>query len=127
LACITGKGLGLGLATVKQLSNLLDLKMDFESSPGLGTHFTFKLPYNVRQSSVGHDAALQTESLAGIYVQGVDDEITVRRDMRMLLDTCSCELRLVDSTDEAIAAGISLKSNPIDKALSKNAIAAACH
>jgi hypothetical protein len=127
LACITGKGLGLGLAIVKRLPNPGEFKMDFESSLRLGTHFTFKLPYNVRQSSVDHDAALQTESLAGIYVQVVDDEITVRRDMRMLLDTYGCELRLVDAIDKAIAAGISWKSKPIDKALSKNAIAAACH
>jgi hypothetical protein len=117
----------LGLAIVKRLSNLLDLKMDFESSPGLGAHFTFKLPYNVRQSSVGHNAALQTEPLAGIYVLVVDDKITVRRGMRMLLETYGCEVTLADSTDEAMAAGISLPSKPVDKASLKNAIAAACH
>jgi signal transduction histidine kinase len=98
------QGLGLGLAIVKRLSNLLDLKMDFESNPGLGTHFTFTLPYTVRQSSVDHDAALQTASLAGIYVLVVDDEISVRNGMKMLLETHGCEVTLADSTDEAMAA-----------------------
>jgi len=98
------KGLGLGLSIVKRLSNLLDLNMVFESSPGRGTHFTFTLPYTVREYSVDQGAVAQSESLAGIKVLVVDDEMTVRNGMKVLLETFGCEVTLAESTKEALAA-----------------------
>ena len=98
------KGLGLGLSIVKRLSNLLDLKMVFESNPGLGTRFTFTLPYTVQKCPVGQDALPQAESLAGIKVLVVDDEIAVRNGMKVLLETLGCEVALAECTEEALTA-----------------------
>ena len=78
--------------------------MVFESNPGLGTHFTFTLPYTVRKCSAGQDALPQAESLAGIKVLVVDDEIAVRNGMKVLLETLGCEVALAECTEEALTA-----------------------
>ena len=38
------KGLGLGLSIVKRLSDLIDMHLDFRSTPGTGTHFSMVAP-----------------------------------------------------------------------------------
>jgi signal transduction histidine kinase/CheY-like chemotaxis protein len=98
------KGLGLGLAIVRRLSRLLELNMEFESTPGQGTQFRFLLPSAEIAASLGDMRASGSVSLASLAVLVVDDEATVRDGMRALLESLGCVVTTVDSARTALSA-----------------------
>ena len=98
------KGLGLGLSIVKRLADLMALNMKFESSLGLGTRFTFTLPYTSQklvEKSINQEDVV---SLEGIKVLVVDDEPTVREGMETLLTLFGCQVTVAQSIGDALEA-----------------------
>ena len=101
------KGLGLGLAIVDRVARLLDHPIEIESTPGVGTCFSVTVPLGdgaliipdipAESTSASHD-------LTGICVVVVDDEISVREGMRILLEQWGCDVIVAGSEDEAVVA-----------------------
>lgn len=97
------QGLGLGLAIVRRLLELLQIPLILESAPGAGSRFTLVLT-----SAPGHETpqiatpALSSPDLAGLHLLVIDDEAAVRLAMCELLSAQGCQVRGVDCMDAAL-------------------------
>jgi CheY-like chemotaxis protein len=88
-----GAGTGLGLATVLQLTQALQGRVEVESEPGKGTRFVFHLPcYAEERASTGERA--QMPSFRGRVLLVEDDDL-VRASVRHYLEGMGLEV--VDS------------------------------
>ncbi|HLO93861.1 MAG TPA: hybrid sensor histidine kinase/response regulator [Burkholderiaceae bacterium] len=96
------KGLGLGLSIVSRLVDLLDLHLQLESTPGVGSCFTL----GIEAAEEGPDSQLEESSdgrsLRGLKVLVVDDEELVRQAMCTLLEGLGCQARCAGTTREAV-------------------------
>lgn len=97
-------GVGLGLATVKRLGDLLDLRVQVQSTLGHGSVFRFTLPL--------HDAAPATTAppvppsdalLAQRRVLVIEDDADSRAALTGLLVTWGCEVRSAEDVTSARA------------------------
>lgn len=97
------KGLGLGLAIVRKMVDLLGLELQLASRPGRGSVFKLSLP--LTQLAVLDDdinpAPLRTPQLhARVLV--VDDDAIVRQAMAQLLAEWGCHCDLAESQEESL-------------------------
>jgi signal transduction histidine kinase len=99
-----GKGLGLGLSIVRRLSDLLDIRMEFESAHGRGTQFSFTIDTAEQELLATVAANPATISLGSLVVLVVDDELSVREGMLAILESLGCRVTAADSTETALAA-----------------------
>jgi signal transduction histidine kinase/CheY-like chemotaxis protein len=97
------RGLGLGLAIVRRLTDLLCIRMGMESSPGRGTTFYLALSA-VHQAANGADAKAAHAEPAALHVLVVDDEAGIRLGMKTLLEGMGCRATLAGGTLQAVAA-----------------------
>lgn len=98
------KGLGLGLAIVQRLAQLLQIRVDMESSTDRGTTFRLALS-RAEDVPVAADASpAEQADLPELHVLVVDDEAGIRLGMKTLLEGMGCRTTLADSTSEAVAA-----------------------
>jgi two-component system, sensor histidine kinase len=98
------QGLGLGLATVKRLSDLLGLGIAVSSGPGRGSVFSFMLPI-VAGPAVAADVSVPgRESLLAVRrVLVVEDDEDSRRALLGLLAAWGCDARGAEGESEALA------------------------
>jgi PAS domain S-box-containing protein len=98
-------GFGLGLAIVKRLGNLLDHRVDVQSTPGKGTGFSIEVP----RAQAGADKPEQTQSSvtdAGSLARNVlviEDETSVRTAVIRFLKFKGIAAVVVATGDEALA------------------------
>jgi two-component system, sensor histidine kinase len=99
------KGVGLGLAIVQRLCELLGAKIQVESRLGEGTEFRMTLPVAVGAaiSRPDEDSATNAVSLEGRRVYVVDDERDIRNSMRALLNIWGVQASTADSVKDAEA------------------------
>lgn len=100
------KGLGLGLAIVDRLCNLLDYKIEVQSSPGKGSLFAIEVPYvdtSDIPSTVLTSNNLFVSDVSGLHVLVIDDEAMIREGMAATLEDWDCSSLLADSADTAIS------------------------
>ena len=87
------RGVGLGLSIVRRIDALLQTGLELQSTVGVGTCFSVKLP--VIASTEGNrasDATLtQSRSIAGMRVWLVDDDILVRTALASQLAAWGCD------------------------------------
>ena len=98
-------GAGLGLAICKQLCERLGGSIQFVSQWGIGSCFSIKLPFAIspEQRSIQENPSFKPGAVRK-KVLVVDDNITCRKVMRIMLENMSCEAVSVSSGEEALAA-----------------------
>lgn len=97
------EGMGLGLSIVRRLSGLLGHPVDVQSEPGRGSCFAITVPKSeaaVASSSGARFKRLSTESRRGRILL-VDDQPSVARAARMLLEIEGHEVLVASSLAEA--------------------------
>jgi signal transduction histidine kinase/HAMP domain-containing protein len=97
------QGLGLGLAIVRRLAQLLGLQITLESEPGRGSTFSVTMPLAEEKSASRRApaAAPGARSLAGTQVLVIDDEPEVRTGMQMVLEQVGCRVATCGGYAEA--------------------------
>jgi len=98
------RGLGLGLAIVRRLVELLGAELRLESEVGRGTTIAITLPAAPRPTSIAPDPRPKEVPIAGWCVLVLDDEADVREAMRTLLEELECKVMLAGDPREALAA-----------------------
>ncbi len=98
-------GVGLGLAIIHRLVNLLGGSIHLESDPGQGTQIHLAVPVRPQQEPEPEDEIENIPTrLDGCRILVVDDEPTIQVLMRGLLDRCGAETTVVSNGQEAIEA-----------------------
>jgi len=94
------RGLGLGLAIVRRLAQLLRLQITVESEPKCGSTFIVTMPLAAEQPALRH-APAAARGLAGTQVLVIDDEPEVRTGMQMVLEQLGCRVATCSGYAEA--------------------------
>jgi signal transduction histidine kinase/ActR/RegA family two-component response regulator len=107
------RGLGLGLAIVRRLSELLDCELSLRSHVGRGSCFSVYLPL-AEVSPVSSLAATEVSHVIaeGALILIIDDEVAVREAMDALLTGWGYGVLTAASGDEALTVLAESKENP---------------
>jgi CheY-like chemotaxis protein len=100
----TRRGLGLGLATVQRLAELLDTQVLLKSHPGRGSVFSFHLPEIPPQLVFAAPAAEAPMDVSGMRVLVIDDEPAILSGIRYLLRSWGCEVAIAEDRIQALQA-----------------------
>lgn len=87
------KGMGLGLATVRRIAQLLDSRVMVDSEPGRGSVFAIEVPAGDAASVVAGPAvpaAPDLDALRGRVIGIVEDEVDVREGLVKILESWRC-------------------------------------
>ncbi|MAO55555.1 MAG: hypothetical protein CMM61_07650 [Rhodospirillaceae bacterium] len=98
------EGLGLGLAIVQRLSNLLNHSVDVQSWEGRGSRFAVTLPLAGEHAPA--EMILPADEIGdvpGAVVVGIDDEADIREALELLLSGWGYDAVVAGSAVEAIA------------------------
>lgn len=96
------KGLGLGLAIVRRLCELMGFPMEMESAEGQGTIFRITVPGGDPAQIKRTARRLAAMRATGRRVLVIDDEIQVLQSMRHMLEGWGCEVMLAESARDAL-------------------------
>ena len=99
------KGLGLGLAIVRGLTQLLQHPLQLKSRPGRGSVFRLTLPRlqgPVSTSTPTHTSAMACGKLPAATVLLIEDDDIVRSSMGMLLHSWGCRCLEAESLEQAL-------------------------
>jgi signal transduction histidine kinase/CheY-like chemotaxis protein len=109
------KGLGLGLAIVERLVNLLDHPLELRSQLGKGSVFTVGIPPGRREDFVPGAADGQIfvdRDVANSLILVIDDEAEVRDGMLALLSKWSCEVVAAESGSQMLEKLVAIRRLP---------------
>lgn len=99
------RGLGLGLATVKRIVQLLGHSLRLRSAPGRGSRFIIEVPIADLGKTPMIAATVEQKVpnlLGGKFIVVIDDEESVRLGMQSLLESWSCKCLAAMDADEAL-------------------------
>ncbi|MEP6899231.1 MAG: hybrid sensor histidine kinase/response regulator [Rhodanobacter sp.] len=96
------RGLGLGLATVQRLSELLDVHMVLKSRPHRGTMFSFLLPVIPPQQIFEKRSEMPVLDVSGMRVLVIDDEPAILSGIRYLLKSWGCDVATAEDRAQAL-------------------------
>jgi signal transduction histidine kinase len=100
----TRRGLGLGLATVQRLAELLDTQVLLKSHPGRGSVFSFHLPAVPAQQIFDTSVEEAPMDVSGMRVLVIDDEPAILSGIRYLLRSWGCEVAIAEDRIQALQA-----------------------
>ncbi|MEO5837040.1 MAG: hybrid sensor histidine kinase/response regulator [Thermomonas sp.] len=97
------RGMGLGLATVRKLADLIDCEVQLASWPQRGTRISVLLA-SVRDGAAKQipDKADIPLDISGLRVLVVDDEPTILEGLRALLEEWGCDIRAAENEVQAL-------------------------
>lgn len=99
------EGAGLGLAVVRRLANLMDLRVGLRSRPGAGSVFSLSLPLCENPALPVVPSGEETRSLDGVCVLVVDDDGAAREATLALLSAWGAQAHgAEDANDAALVA-----------------------
>lgn len=100
------QGLGLGLAIVRRLSDLLQLQLTLRSVPGRGAVFSIALPLAREGSDADSRSGDDREpgDLQGLRVALIEDDPLVLTAMESLLGSWGCTVHLGTNLEDLLAA-----------------------
>lgn len=98
------KGLGLGLAIVARMVDLLDIDLSVRSVPNEGSTFTLLLESAVSTGQADSEGYPDSFDWRGLAVLVVDDQEEVRQAMRFLLDALGCRVVFSEDIETALRA-----------------------
>jgi signal transduction histidine kinase/CheY-like chemotaxis protein len=97
------QGLGLGLAIVRRLTDLLGCELKLRSEPGKGSCFEVVIPLAKEPASAEEPSSVDPRGApAGRLIVVIDDESAIREAMSSLLASWGHRVIAVGSGDEAI-------------------------
>lgn len=98
------KGLGLGLAIVKRITSLLNHPFKFNSQINKGSVFTIQVPLCPQEEVSGNPAPISFKSntLKGLRVLVIDNEISILKAMQPLLESWQCQFIGAKSSQDAL-------------------------
>ena len=97
-------GLGLGLATVQRLAQLLRIPLALRSVPGRGTCIRLRLATVVPSPAAAPSVAeLQPGALSDVRVLALDDEPIILEGLQAALSESGCTVLAAQSRQEALA------------------------
>ena len=106
------QGLGLGLAIVERLGNLIGARVQVRSTEGQGSWFTVTLPLGTAGQEVsvppGHEASVRpgrNDVVTGRRFLVIEDNHKVRMGLQLLLESWNCQVVVAETSDAAIDAG----------------------
>jgi signal transduction histidine kinase/CheY-like chemotaxis protein len=118
-------GLGMGLAIVRRLSNLMTIPLEVKSSPKIGTVFKLLLPSVLPPKEFTHIPLRYTNSatlnaLAGLRILVVDDEQNVRVSTAASLSLYGMHVEVADGIHSAceIAEKMEKEGHSLDAVIS---------
>lgn len=101
------QGLGLGLAIVDRLSNLLGHPVKVKSVAGKGSMFAVEVPMIRGRGNVESEPSLTVDyvdsEMAGLVVVVIDDEVEVLEGTRIVLEDLGCQVIGATTTEAALA------------------------
>ncbi|WP_254425095.1 hybrid sensor histidine kinase/response regulator [Rhodanobacter sp. B04] len=101
----SSRGLGLGLATVQRLAQLLDTEVRVKSRLGRGSVFHFKLPgAAAREEPATPGDDMPADHLSGKRVLVMDDDPATLSGIRFLLHSWGCEVAVAEDRLQALEA-----------------------
>ena len=95
------KGVGLGLALVRRMCDLLEHDITIESSPKKGSCFTLKLPKGDQQKIITVQETPQLNSIVSCKIVLIDDETPVLDAMQTLFKQWQCHCYAFATLQEA--------------------------
>lgn len=99
------KGLGLGLAIVRRLADLLDHRLELRSAPGRGAVFAVELPLAEPEAKPSENVDERPPGdLGGVRIALLDDDPLARDGTRGLLASWGCEVLSTETVEELRAA-----------------------
>ena len=96
------KGLGLGLAIVRRLCDLLDIAIFVDSTPGQGSTFSLLVKSGSAKHIDQFKPVYEMPDLANISILVIDDEETVLQGMHTILTEWGSKVVLAESASDAI-------------------------
>jgi two-component system, sensor histidine kinase and response regulator len=96
------RGLGLGLAIVRRLARLLDLKIDVASEVGRGSTFSVEIPLSTATAPSNLDRRAAATPLVGRRVLLVEDDPMVREAVAREISDWGAEAITAATPDEAL-------------------------
>jgi len=105
------QGLGLGLSIVNRIANILDIRIDFESTVDVGSEFALTIPFVEPTSTATLPASGARSEIDGAQIILVEDDAGVRFATEAFLAEAGCIVTSAVGTKEALSA-LTEKSNP---------------
>ncbi|HEY9133446.1 MAG TPA: hybrid sensor histidine kinase/response regulator [Dyella sp.] len=96
------RGLGLGLATVQRLAELLDTNVTLKSRVGRGSVFSFLLPAAPAHQTFHPLVEERHVDVAGMRVLVIDDEPAILSGIRYLLSSWGCDVVVAEDRTQAL-------------------------
>lgn len=99
------KGLGLGLAIVRRLADLLGHRLTLRSAPECGSMFAIDLPLAAALPAAPQKEASAGAAFAGVHVSIVDDDALAREALASVLTSWGCTVAAHSTTSDFVAQG----------------------